>query len=68
MHFFRKQVIQMANFIDDLALGALTHAIGIADIMNRVPAGLKLNPLITAWQHAAGPLAGGDRLKSVFAL
>ena len=53
------------HFLDDLALRALAHAFGIADVMHRVAFGLKLDALKLAGKETARPLARRDRLRTV---
>ena len=59
---FGELAVEAADFVDDLALGALADAFGVADVVDRFALGLELDALVLAGQDAAGPLAGGDRL------
>ena len=59
---FGELSVQAADFVDDLTLGALADAFGITDVVDGFTLGLELDALVFAGQHAAGPLARGDRL------
>ena len=57
-----KNAIQALHLLHDLALRALAHAVGIAQVMHGIALRLKLNALEFAGQEAAAPLAGGHGL------
>ena len=56
--------VEAADLVDDLALGALAHAFGVADVVDGLALGLELDALVFAGQDAAGPLTRGDRLQA----
>ena len=64
---FGEEAVEALDFFDDLALGALADALGIADVVDGVAFGLELDALEAAGEDAAAPLAGGDGLGAVFA-
>src|SRR5437870_3241257 len=51
-----QHTVEPIDFLDDLALGALTDPFGIADVMNGVAFRLEKNSLKFAGQKAGGPL------------
>jgi len=57
-----EDAVHALDLLDDLTLGALANAFGIADVVNGIAFGLKLDALETARQDAAAPLPRGDRL------
>ena len=59
---FSELAVEAADFVDDLALRALADAFGVADVMDGIALGLKLDALELARQYTAGPLARGDGL------
>ena len=59
---FGQLAVEATDLVDDLALGALADALGVADVMDGFALGLELDALVLAGQDAAGPLAGGDWL------
>jgi hypothetical protein len=65
--FLREESVEPLDLFDDLALGALADAVGVADVVDRVTLRLELNPLETTRQHAAAPLPRRDGLLPVLA-
>ena len=63
-----EQSVHATHFFDDLTLRALADALGIADVVDGVTAGLKLDALETTWEHAARPLPRRNRLLAGLAL
>ena len=59
----REHAVEPLDFVDDLALGALANALGVADVVHGVAFGLEQDSLEFAGQEAGRPLAGGDRLE-----
>ena len=59
-----KRAVEATDLVDDLSLGALADALGVADVVHGFALGLEEDALVLAWQDAAGPLARGDRLEA----
>ncbi len=54
--------VQIVHLVDHLALGRLTDAVGVADVVHGIAFGLELDALEFAGEEAGTPLAGRDRL------
>ena len=54
---FGELAVEATDLVDDLALGALADALGVADVVDGFTLGLELNTLVFAGEYAAGPLA-----------